>query len=91
MLMVELFIWFFLPHGFFCNIEPMKELLVQKGRVKMEVRRPNIRLDNAISKELSAIEKAESRLQKKSKATTTSYLGVIEFKTPDGMSKAFRG
>ena len=56
MLMVELFIWFFLPHGFFCNIEPMKELLVQKGRVKMEVRRPNIRLDNAISKELSAIE-----------------------------------
>ena len=28
MLMVELFIWFFLPHCFFCNIKATNELLV---------------------------------------------------------------
>ena len=56
----------------------------------MEVHRPNKKLDNSVTKELSAIEKAESRLQKKSKATTTPYLGVIESKIPDGMNNTLQ-
>ena len=56
----------------------------------MEVHRANKRLNNSVSKELSAIEKAESRLQKKSKVTTTPYLGVIESKIPDGMNNTLQ-
>lgn len=56
----------------------------------MDVHRPNKRLDNSVSKELSAIGKAELKLQKKSKATTTPYLGMIESKIPAGMNNTLQ-
>lgn len=56
----------------------------------MEVHRPNKRLDNSVLKELSAIEKAESKLQKKSQATATPYLGVIGSKIPNSMNNTLQ-